>query len=80
MGFVFYLTASVVCLFVTARFSLTVALIANQVYMAAEFLTMAWWLGVFWGEEKPPQSIISTQVEEMSAQYGETVEALARML
>lgn len=80
MGFVFYLTASVVCIFVAARFSLTVALIANQVSMAAEFLTMAWWLGVFWDEEKLPQSIISTQVEEMSAQYGETVEALARML
>jgi hypothetical protein len=41
---------------------------------------MAWWLGVFWGEEKLPAKAISAQVEEMPAQYGETVEALARML
>jgi hypothetical protein len=80
MGFIIYLTVSVICHFIAARSSLTVGLIGNQVAMAAEFLTMAWWLGVFWGEEKLPAKAISAQVEEMPAQYGETVEALARML
>jgi hypothetical protein len=91
-GFIFYLTASVICLFVSMRFSLSTAMIANQVDMAAEFLTMAWWLGVFWGEEKFPQSVISAQVEEfpqaissaqvegMPNQYGNGAGAIARML
>jgi hypothetical protein len=67
-------------------------MIANQVNMAAEFLTMAWWLGVFWGDEKFPQSVISAQVEEfppaitsaqvdeMPNQYGNGAGAIARML
>jgi hypothetical protein len=93
MGFILFLTSSVVCLFVAMRFSLSTAMIANQVGTAAEFLTMTWWLGVFWGEEKFPQAVISTQVEkklpqsaisaqveEMPGQYGKTVEAVARML
>lgn len=63
-GFIFYLTASVICLFIAMRFSLSTAMIANQVDMAAEFLTVAWWFGVFWGEEKLPQAVISAQVEE----------------
>jgi hypothetical protein len=91
-GFIFYLTASVICLFVSTRFSLSTAMIANQVNMAAEFLTMAWWLGVFWGDEKFPQSVISAQVEEfppaitsaqvdeMPNQYGNGAGAIARML
>jgi len=48
-GFIFYLPASVICLFISMRSSLSVALIANQVDMAAEFLSVAWWLGVFLG-------------------------------
>ena len=61
--------------------------------MAAEFLAMAWWLGVFWGEEKLPPSVISAlveekfppaavsgEVEEMPSQYGKSVDAVARML
>jgi hypothetical protein len=80
MGFILYLTVSVICIFVAARFSLSTALIANQVDMAAEFLSVAWWLGVFWGEEKLPQAARSAQVVEMPRQYGETVEAVARML
>jgi hypothetical protein len=80
MGFILYLTVSVICIFISARFSLSVALIANQVAMAAEFLTMAWWLGVFWGEEKLPEASKSAQVAEMPSQYPETVEAVARML
>jgi hypothetical protein len=93
MGFILYLTVSVICIFISARFSLSTAMIANQVGMAAEFLTMAWWLGVFWDEEKFPQAVISAQVEkklpqsviqaqveEMPGQYGNTVEAVVRML
>ena len=80
MGFMFYLTASVICLFIAMRFSLSTAMIANQVAMAAEFLTMTWWLGVFWGEEKLPEAPISEQVEETLAQYANTVEETARML
>lgn len=93
VGFILYLTVTVICIFIAARFSLSVALIANQVAASAEFLAMAWWLGVFWGEEKLPQaaisaqvekklpqSVISGQVEEMPSQYGKTVEAVARML
>jgi hypothetical protein len=91
-GFIFYLIASVICLFVSMRFSLSTAMIANQVEMAAEFLTVAWWLGVFWGDEKPPDKTVSVQVEEfpqaiglarveeMPNQYGQTVEAVARMM
>lgn len=93
MGFIFYLTASVPCSFIGMRFSLSNAMIADQVDMAAEFLTVAWWLGVFWGEEKLtraaisvqveeqyPQEISSTQDEGMPGQYGKSVEAIARML
>jgi len=79
-GFIFYLTASVICLFIAMRFSLSTAMIANQVDMAAEFLTVAWWLGVFWGEEKLPQTARSAQIVEMPAPYRETVEAVARTL
>jgi hypothetical protein len=80
LGFILYLTVSVICVYIRARFSLGAALIAGQVDMAADFLSLAWWLGVFWGEEKPPQAAISAQVEEMPAQYEDTVEAVARLL
>lgn len=82
MGFIFNLTASVICLFISMRFSLSTAMIANQVNMAAEFLTMAWWLGVFWGEEKPaePEAAISEQVEETVAKYTKNMEEAAQML
>ena len=79
-GFILYLTISVICVYIRARFSLAAALIAGQVEMAALFLSLAWWLGVFWGEEKVPEEAISEQVEEMLAQYTETVEAAARLL
>lgn len=79
-GFILYLTASVICDFVSLRFSLSTAMIANQASMAAEFLTMAWWLGVFWGEEKLPEEDISRQVEEMLAHYANTIEEAARLL
>lgn len=79
-GFIFYLTASVICFFIEMRFSLNTAMIAGQVDMAAEFLTVAWWLGVFWGEEKLPQAAILAHVEEMPSQYGHTVDAVARMM
>jgi hypothetical protein len=80
MGFILSLTVSVVCLFISMRFSLSTAMIANQFDMAAEFLTMVWWLGVFWGEEKLPEKAISAQVEEMPRRYEETLEAAARLL
>lgn len=82
MGFLLYRTVAVICIFLSARLSLGTALIANQVNAAAEFLAMAWWLGVFWGEEKlpEPEVIIPEQVEEMPEQYGKTWEAAARML
>jgi hypothetical protein len=80
MGFIFYLTASVICLFISMRFSFSPAMIANQVDMAAEFLTVAWWLGVFWGEEKLPEAAIPERVEEMVAKYRKTVEAAAQLL
>jgi hypothetical protein len=73
MGFIFYLTASVICLFISMRSSLSVALIANQVEMTAEFLTMVWWFGVFWGEETLPKEAKSEQVEEMVTQYTKAV-------
>ena len=80
-GFILSLTISVICVYVRARFSLASALIAGQIEMAASFLSLAWWLGVFWGEEKVPEEAISEQqVEEMLAQYTETVEAAARLL
>ena len=83
MGFILYLTASVICFFIAMRFSLSTAMIANQVDFAAEFLVMTWWLGVFWGQEKlPKEASISEQlqVEETLAQYTNTVEETARML
>jgi hypothetical protein len=80
LGFIVYLTASVICIFVSARFSPGVALIANQIAMAAEFLAMAWWLGVFWGEEKFPEAVISTQVTQVPTQYRKTLETVARMM
>ena len=82
MGFIFSLTASVIYLFISMRFSLSTAMIANQVGMAAEFLTMAWWVGVFLGEEKPaePEAAISEQVEETVAKYTKNMEEAAQML
>lgn len=80
MGFILYLTASVICIFISARFSLSAALFAGQVGMAAEFLSLAWWLGVFWGEEKLPEEDISEQVEETVARYSKTVEEAAQLL
>jgi hypothetical protein len=80
IGFVVYLTISVISIFIRARFSLKAALIAGQVGMAADFLSLAWWLGVFWGEEKLPEAATPEQVEEVVAKYIETVEAAARLL
>jgi hypothetical protein len=80
MGFILYLTVSVICICISARFSLSVALIAHQVEAAAEFLAMAWWLGVFWGEEKLPEEATSEQVEETVARYRKTVEEAAQLL
>ena len=81
-GFTLYLTVSVICIFVSARFSLSAALIANQVEMAADFLALAWWLGVFWGEEKLPEpdAVMPEQAEEMVAKYRKTVEEAAQLL
>jgi hypothetical protein len=79
-GFILYLSVSAVCIFISARFSLSVALFANQVEMAAEFLAMSWWLGVFWGEEKLAEDATPEQIDEMVAKYTTTVEAAARML
>jgi len=84
MGFILYLTVTVIRLFVSARFSLSTAMIANQVGMASEFLAMAWWLGVFWGEEKleekPAEEATLRQVDEMVEKYIRTVEEAARLL
>jgi len=80
IGFIAYRTVALTCLFVAVRFSLGAALIANQVEMAANFLLVAWWLGVFWGEEKPSDAVISAQVTEMPTQYRNNVEAVARMM
>jgi MFS family permease len=80
LGFILYCTVAVVCIFIEARWSLKVAAIANQVNMAAEFLAVAWWLGVFWGDENIRQTAIPTQAEEMPPPYGETLETVARML
>lgn len=83
VGFILYLTLSVISLFVAMRFSLRIAMIANQVCMATEFLTMTWWLGVFWGEEKLPKEASITeqlQVAATLAQYTKTVEEAAQLL
>ena len=80
VGFVLYLTISVVSVFIRARLSLGAALIAGQVGMAAYFLSLAWWLGVFWGDEKIPEAATPEQVEEMVAKYRKTVEEAARLL
>ncbi|HET8889022.1 MAG TPA: hypothetical protein VFQ41_08970 [Candidatus Angelobacter sp.] len=82
MGFILYRTVAVICIFLSARLSLSAALISNQVALAAEFLSVAWWLGVFWGEEKipEPEAVIAEQVEDVPEQYGKTWEAAARML
>jgi len=79
-GFILYLTVAVICIFISARLPLSAALIANQVEMAADFLSLAWWLGVFWGEEKLPEEAISEQVEETVARYSKTVEEAAQLL
>jgi hypothetical protein len=75
-----YLTISVACVFVSARFSLAAAQIAGQVAVAAEFLSLAWWLGVFWGEEKLPKAVTYEEVGEMVASYRSISEAAARLL
>ena len=84
MGFILYLTASVTCIFIAMRLSFSAGMIANQVTAAAEFLAMAWWLGVFWGEEKPEEKLVEEatpgQVDEMVAKYIRTVEEAARQL
>jgi hypothetical protein len=79
-GFVLYLTISVISIFIRARLSLGAALIAGQVGMAAYFLTLAWWLGVFWEKEKIPEAATPEEVEEVVTRYKETVEAAARLL
>ncbi|HZI55359.1 MAG TPA: hypothetical protein VFF39_01220 [Verrucomicrobiae bacterium] len=78
-GFILYLPISVISIFIRARLSLGAALIAGQVGMAAYFLTLAWWLGVFWEKEKLPEATIP-EVEEVVTRYKETVEAAARLL
>lgn len=81
LGFVLYLTISVIAVFIRTRFSLEAARVAGQAGMAAEFLSLAWWVGVFWGEEeKLPETATSEQIEEVLARYRETVEAAARLL
>ncbi len=75
-GFILYLTVTVICIFTAARLSLSAALIANQVEAAAEFLAMAWWLGVFWGEERLPEPVVVVpEAEEVPEQYGKTWES-----
>lgn len=80
MGFILYLTATVICIFIAMRFSFSTGMIANQIAAAAEFLAMAWWLGVFWGEEKLSEAPISEQVEKTRAHYTKTLEEAARLL
>jgi hypothetical protein len=48
--------------------------------MAAEFLSLAWWLGVFWGEERLPKAVTYEQVGETMANYRRISEAAARLL
>jgi hypothetical protein len=79
-GFILYLTVAVICIFIRARFSLDAARIAGYVEAAAEFLAMAWWLGVFWGEEKLPEAAVPEQVKETVAKYIKNVEVAARLL
>ena len=80
VGFFFYLTVSAISVFIRARFSLGAAQIAGQVGTLAEFLSVAWWLGVFWGAEDLPEAATSEQAEEMLAKYRMTTEAAARLL
>jgi hypothetical protein len=86
VGFILYLTVSVICVYIRARFSLGAALIAGQVGTAADFLSLAWWLGVFWGEEKLPEEArlpeeaTPEQVEQLVEKYRKTVEEAARLL
>jgi hypothetical protein len=80
MGFIFYLTVTVICRFIAMRFSFSAGMIANQVSPAAEFLTIAWWLGVFWGEEKLPQASVSELVEQTLVKYTATVEEASRQV
>jgi hypothetical protein len=84
MGFILSLAASVISTFIAMRFSLSTAMIANQVGMAADFLAMAWWLGVFWGEEKSEEKLVEEatprQIDEMVEKYIRTVEEATRRL
>jgi hypothetical protein len=52
--------------------------------MAVDFLSLAWWLGVFWGEEKLEEKLAEEatpgQVDDMVAKYIRTVEEAARLL
>jgi len=80
VGFVLYLTISVISVFIRARLSLGAALIAGQVGLAAEFLLLAWWLGVFWEKKKLPEAATPEEIEVVVARYKETVEAAARLL
>ncbi len=79
-GFMLYLTVFVVSVFIRAHLSMGAALIASQVGIAAEFLSLAWWLGVFWGKEKLPKAATYEQVGEMMANYRNISEAAARLL
>jgi hypothetical protein len=80
VGFFLYLTVSAISVFIRGRFSFGVAEIASQVGTTAEFLSVAWWLGVFWGAEDLPVAATSEQAEEMLAKYRMTTEAAARLL
>jgi hypothetical protein len=84
VGFILYLTISVICIFIAARSSLGAALVAGQAEMAVDFLSLAWWLGVFWGEEKLEEKLAEEatpgQVDDMVAKYIRTVEEAARLL
>jgi hypothetical protein len=80
LGFLLYLTVSVISVFIRGRLSLGAALIAGQVEMAANFLSLAWWLGVFRAEDKVPEATTPEQVEKIVAKYRETMEAASRML
>jgi hypothetical protein len=80
VGFFLYLTVSAISVFIRGRFSFGVAEIASQVGTTAEFLSVAWWLGVFLGAEDLPVAATSEQAEEMLAKYRMTTEAAARLL
>jgi hypothetical protein len=79
LGFLLYLTISVISVFIRGRLSLGAALIAGQVDMAANILSLAWWLGIFRAEEKPLEAT-PAQVEETLGRYRETMEAASKML